>query len=166
MLIDPKLSGRHLIMDIISNDYHLLNDTKHAEEYIYKVTDVTDMQLVMPVISMKFPFNSELTGFVKKLIKEGTSSPIVEEYTKYVLMKETDDVGVSAFGLWNTSHTSSHSWSEYDYLSVDLYSCNDFAIEPIIELTKEHYGAKRIDIANVLRYVGKPQKIEQFTWEA
>lgn len=165
MLINPSLSGRHLIIDLLSNDYTLLNDTKYAEEYIYKVTEICDMQLVMPVISMKFPFNSELTGFVKKLIKEGTTSPVVEEYTKYVLMKETDDVGVSSFGIWNTSHTSSHSWSEYDYLSLDMYSCNDFNADPIIEFTKEYYNAKRVDVVNMLRYVGSPQKIEQFTWE-
>ena len=157
-----NFAGRHLFIDLISNDEEILKDIKYAEKYMYEITKITEMQLVIPVISMSFPFNSELHGFVKKLIKEGTDSPIIKEYVKYVEQKEKDDTGVSTIGLWNTSHCSSHSWCEKNYISIDLFSCLDYNINPVISFTKEYYKSVRMDICNMERYIGSPQKIGQY----
>jgi len=164
MQINPSLAGRHLIIDLVTNDIDLLNNTSHAEEFSYKVTEITGMQLVIPVITMKFPFNSELHQFTKKLKNEGTTSPVIKQYTDYVERKERDDTGVSSLGLWNTSHLSTHSWTECSYISIDLYSCLDFEIEPVLEFTRQHYKPNRMDILSIRRFVGAPQETEQFTW--
>ena len=156
-----NFAGRHLVLDVITKNKKLLNSIQYADEYMYRVTDICGMQLVIPTLSMKFPFSSELVGMVKKLEHEGTDSPIIREYKNYVGAKERDDVGVSSVGIWNTSHCCSHSWMENDYISIDLFSCLDYDINPILEFTKNYYNAKRIDVLNIERYMGAPQKIEQ-----
>lgn len=160
---NSSTAGRHLIIDLVTNNESILKSTEHAETYAYKVTELIDMQLVMPVITMKFPFNSELHQLVKHLESEGTNSLTIEKYSEYVKRKEVDDTGVSSIGIWNTSHLSSHSWNEYKYISIDLFSCNTFEIEEVLEFTKKHYDAKRMDILCVDRFIGKPQIITQFT---
>ena len=160
-----NFAGRHLILDIVSKNKDLLNDISYAEKYMYKITEITKMQLVIPVISMSFPFNNELHGFVKKLILEGTDSPIIREYSKYVKEKESNDTGISSVGIWNTSHCSSHSWLDKKYISIDLFSCLNYDINPVIDFTNEYYDVSRVDIADLERYIGSPQIIDQFTIE-
>ena len=153
-------AGRHLIFDIITYDDKLLNNTSYAEEYMYKITEITQMQLVIPVITMKFPFNSELHGFVHKLKKEGTDSPIIKEYTDYVERKEKDDTGVSSIGIWNTSHISTHSWTETKYISIDLFSCADYNPIPVLDYTVKYYKVKLLHGLDIERYMGKPQIVK------
>lgn len=158
-----NFAGRHLIIDLISNNIDLLKDIKYAEQYMYEITNMTDMQLVIPVISMSFPFNNELHGFVKKLIKEGTTSPIIKEYSEYVKEKEDNDTGISSIGVWNTSHCSSHSWTNNYYISLDLFSCKNYNSDMVVNFTKEYYDSKRMDIIDIERYIGSPQKFKQWS---
>lgn len=160
--MQDSFAGRHLIMDLVTKRENLLNNTEHADNYMYEITEITKMQLVIPVISMKFPFNTELVGLIRKLEGEGTSSPIIKEYKNYVDLKENNDVGVSSIGIWNTSHCCSHSWKKDYYISIDLFSCSDYNITPVLDFTVKHYQAERVDVLNIERYIGQPQKIHQF----
>ena len=151
--------GRHLIMDVITNNKEKLISSEIAEDYIYKVTELAKMQMVIPVINTSFPFSTELVGMMNKI--NITISNIDKKYLSN--SKEENDTGVSAIGIWNTSHTASYPWTNEYYVSIDLFSCQDFDIDPIIEYTKQHYDAERIDILNVGRFIGQPQTVNQFT---
>lgn len=61
-------------------------------------------------------------AFLKKTLTsslEGTDIVVLDSGF-YTFEKQ----GVTGFLLLSTSHLSVHSWPEYDYLSVDLYSCS------------------------------------------
>ena len=57
-------------------------------EYLERVTEITGMTLVIPPISMKFPFSGETQRLIKRLEAEGTTSPIIEEFKQHIKHRE------------------------------------------------------------------------------
>jgi len=163
--IERDAYGKHLILDVTVNkeDRDALTNREYCGQYIDKVTEICGMQPVIPTISMRFPFSNEHCGLVKKMDAEGVKSPTLEEHKAYVKAKEDNDTGVSAISVWNTSHSSLHSWSEEDYISIDLYSCNNFDERPVIDFTKEYFKVKEMRIVQVLRHITEPQVIKQWS---
>lgn len=156
--------GRHLIIDLTVNDEykHKLADREYCGKYLDLVTELCNMQAVIPTIAMTFPFNNEVCGLVDKLEKEGIESNILSEYSNYVKDKRNNDTGVSAFSVWSTSHASVHTWVAQNYASIDLYSCLDFKNEIVQEFTRKYFNAKEIRVVNVLRHYKNTQIIEEF----
>ena len=53
--------------------------------------------------------------------------------------------GYTAILLLEESHLSIHTWPEYNYVSVDLYSCNpDTDFEAVKDFLVERLGSERI----------------------
>jgi len=153
--------GRHLIIDltVYDNSKACLSNREFCGKYLDLVTELCGMQAVIPTISMQFPFNNEVCGLVDKLEKEGIKSNVLSEYSGYVADKRNNDTGVSAFSIWNTSHCSLHSWTEKNYVSIDLYSCLDFKNEIVEDFTKSYFNAKEMKVINILRHHKLPQII-------
>lgn len=158
-------AGRHLIFDCILTDesIEIVSSTEKMREYLEKVTEITGMTLVMPPISMKFPFSGECNRLIKELEKEGTTSPYIEEFKQHIKHRDNNQGGVSAITVWLESHASLHSWPLDKYISIDLFSCKMFEYEPIIEFTKEFMKIKESNIIVVDRMMDAPAKIKQFT---
>lgn len=165
MKINTEGYGRHLIIDLTvkPESKSLLSDREYCAKFIDKVTEVCGMQAVIPTIAMQFPFSTEHCGLVKKLQAEGTTSPVIEEHTKYVEAKEKNDTGVSAFSIWNTSHSTLHSWTECNYISIDLYSCLVFDRDKVINFVKEYFDVAEMRVVDVMRHCKHPQTVETFT---
>lgn len=68
---------------------------------------------------------------VKKLIHEisaGIEVNIVQEaYHMYA------PVGVTGFAIVSESHISIHTWPEYNYLAVDIFSCKDIKVTSVFD---------------------------------
>lgn len=158
-------AGRHLIFDCILTDesIEIVSSTEKMREYLEKVTEITGMTLVMPPISMKFPFSGECNRLIKELEKEGTTSPYIEEFKQHIKHRDNNQGGVSAITVWVESHASLHSWPLDKYISIDLFSCKMFEYEPIIEFTREFMKIKESNIIVVDRMMDAPAKIKQFT---
>lgn len=156
--------GRHLIIDLTVNynNKHKLADREYCSRYLDLITELIGMQAVIPTIAMRFPFNNEVCGLVKKLENEGIESKVLSEYSSYIKDKEDNNTGVSAFSIWNTSHCSLHSWVEQNYVSIDLYSCLDFDTEIVQDFTSKYFNSKEMRVTNVLRHHSKPQVIEGY----
>ena len=157
-------AGRHLILDCILTDESIpiVSSTEKMAEYLEKVTDITGMTLVIPPISMKFPFSGETQRLIKRLEEEGTTSPIIEEFKQHIKHRDEDQGGVSAITVWLESHASLHSWPLDKYISIDLFSCKMFEYQKILDFTKEFMKLQELNVLVVDRMMNGPAKVKQF----
>ena len=157
-------AGRHLILDCVLTDQSIpiVSSTEAMAEYLEEVTRITNMTLVIPPISMKFPFSGETQRLIKRLEDEGTSSPVIEEFKQHIKHRDEDQGGVSAITVWLESHASLHSWPTDKYISIDLFSCKMFEYDEILKYTMDYM---KLDTANIIvvdRMMDGPAQIKQF----
>lgn len=65
-----------------------------------------------------------------------------------------EPVGVTYFAIISTSHFSIHTWPEYGYAAIDIFSCKDEVVDGIAQVLKELFGAKQIVFRSVERNIG------------
>lgn len=63
---------------------------------------------------------------------------IVEE-----CMHKFEPIGVTYIAVITTSHFSVHTWPEYGYAAVDIFSCDDSVPNVIGQYIAEAFGAKK-----------------------
>lgn len=160
-------AGRHVILDcVLSEDsIPIVSSTQLMTEYLEKITEITGMTLVIPPISMKFPFSGETNRLIQRLEEEGTTSPIIEEFKQHIKHRDNNQGGVSAITVWLESHASLHSWPLDHYISIDLFSCKMFEYDNILEFTKDFMKLKDMHCIIVDRNMDKPASIKQFTYD-
>jgi len=83
---------------------------------------------------------------------EFVGAEIVEE-----CIHEFEPIGVTYFAVITTSHFSVHTWPEYGYAAVDIFSCTDTVIEGISDKLKELFEAKEIQVRTVERIINKDE---------
>lgn len=160
-----KEAGRHLILDCVLTDESIpiVSSTEKMADYLEQVTKITGMTLVIPPISMKFPFSGETQKLIKRLEEEGTTSPIIEEFKQHIKHRDEDQGGVSAITVWLESHASLHSWPLDKYISIDLFSCKMFEYDEILKFTMDYMKLAEANIIVVDRMMDGPAKVKQFT---
>lgn len=157
-------AGRHLILDCILTDdsIPIVSSTEKMGEYLEKITEITGMTLVIPPISMKFPFSGECNRLIKELEKEGTTSPYIEQFKEHIKHRDNNQGGVSAITVWLESHASLHSWPLDKYISIDLFSCKVFEYNEILKFTKEFMKLEKAHVICVDRMMDSPAELKQF----
>lgn len=159
------IAGRHLILDctLTEDSIPIVSSTEKMAEYLEKVTEITGMTLVIPPISMKFPFSGETNRLIQRLEEEGTTSPLIEEFKEHIRHRDNNQGGVSAITVWLESHASLHSWPLDKYISIDLFSCKVFEYEDILNYTMDFMKLKTANIIVVDRNMDSPAQLKQFT---
>lgn len=79
---------------------------------------------------------------------EYVGANIVEE-----CVHKFEPIGVTYFAVISTSHFSIHTWPEYGYVAVDIFSCSDEVVDGISRKLKELFGAKEIKLRSVTREI-------------
>ena len=79
---------------------------------------------------------------------EYVGADIVEE-----CIHQFEPIGVTYFAVISTSHFSVHTWPEYGYAAVDIFSCTDEVVEGIAEILKTLFGAEKIVMRSVQREI-------------
>lgn len=163
--MNEKVAGRHIILDCTLTDESIpiVSSTECMSQYLEKVTEITGMTLVIPPISMKFPFSGETQRLIKRLEEEGTTSPIIEEFKEHIKHRDEDQGGVSAITVWLESHASLHSWPLDKYISIDLFSCKVFEYPEILNFTMKFMKLDRMEIIIIDRMMNTSAKLKQFT---
>ncbi len=69
-----------------------------------------------------------------------------------------DPVGVTYFAVISTSHFSIHTWPEYGYAAIDIFSCKNTVTDGISQRLKELFQAKRIAFRLIERDISNPEK--------
>lgn len=164
-------AGRHLIIDGVFNKS--ISNTKMSNrdflsQYLEDITNITGMTLVFPPIAMSFPFAGETNRLIEKLDKEGkcTGSAVLNEFKSHIKNRNEFGGGVSAVAVWVESHCTLHSWTERDYISIDLFSCSNYDIAPVINYTINELELIKSSFVVVDRMTdGTLPKLQQFTQE-
>lgn len=156
-------AGRHLIIDaqLTEQSIPIVSDITKMTEYLEQVTEITGMTLVIPPITMKFPFSGETQRLIKRLEFEGTTSPVIREFKQHIEHRDNNKGGVSAITVWLESHASLHSWPLDKYISIDLFSCKMFDHEPVIKFTETFMKTKSMNIIVLDRMMDAPAKCLQ-----
>ena len=77
---------------------------------------------------------------------EYVGAEIVEE-----CIHEFEPIGVTYFAVITTSHFSVHTWPEYGYAAIDIFSCTDTVVDGIAEKLRELFKAKKLKIKVIER---------------
>ena len=60
--------------------------------------------------------------------------------------------GVTGVAIISESHVAVHTWPEYGYAAVDIFTCNmDVDMQPGIDVMRKHFVPGRIDVREVPR---------------
>ena len=86
-------------------------------------------------------------------LKLPDGAEIVEE-----CIHEFEPIGVTYFAVITTSHFSVHTWPEYGYAAVDIFSCTDTVLEGISEMLQELFEAKEVKTQLVERDISAGTK--------
>lgn len=52
--------------------------------------------------------------------------------------------GVTGIAIVSASHISVHTWPEYGYLSVDIFSCKAFRLDEVLSLLQNRLGCSSL----------------------
>lgn len=77
---------------------------------------------------------------------EYVGAEIVEE-----CIHEFEPIGVTYFAVITTSHFSVHTWPEYGYAAIDIFSCTDTVVDGIAEKLRELFEANKLSIKVIER---------------
>ncbi len=89
-----------------------------------------------------------ITNAAHKAI-EYVGAQIVEE-----CIHKFEPIGITYFAVISTSHFSIHTWPEYGYAAVDVFSCNDTVADGISQMLKDLFKAERIVLREIERDIG------------
>lgn len=76
---------------------------------------------------------------IKRICEQIGASVVLEQYYMF------EPYGVSAYAIITTSHVAIHTWPEYGFAAIDIFSCKSeikTSIEPCI---KEYLNTKKIN---------------------
>ncbi len=62
-----------------------------------------------------------------------------------------EPIGITYIAVITTSHFSVHTWPEYGYAAVDIFSCDDELPEILAEKLKTAFGAQRQVTNKIMR---------------
>jgi S-adenosylmethionine decarboxylase len=105
--------GPHLVLEGYGGDAKLLGDVGHTYRVLDEYPAFIGMTKIMP--------------------------PHVQQY----LDRESDIWGVSGFVIIAESHIAIHTFPEQNFLTLDIFSCKDFDIQPAIDYITKKYRLKR-----------------------
>jgi len=95
-----------------------------------------------------------LLNILKLLIKALKIKPIQKPLIKKISSSKFKFSGYSILQLIKESHISLHTWPEYNYLAIDIFSCKKIETKKIINVLKNNLNKKiKIQIKEYKREV-------------
>lgn len=107
------------------------------------------------VLKRKSASRGYLNAIVKKLKMRKLYGPMVVDAPGN---GHKDPGGNSGFVIIQESHISLHTFPRRKFVSIDIYSCNDFDFPKAIAFTKKYYQARSLETYTVVRGRRYPKK--------
>jgi S-adenosylmethionine/arginine decarboxylase-like enzyme len=116
-------NGKHLILDAYGCSYDSLWDTELIKDTLLTVTSMIGLRPL--------------------------SDTLIYEVDESMIDKK--DTGVTGGIIFMESHFTFHSFPEQKYFSADIYSCNTFDHEQVIEHISKVFNSKSKDVTILIR---------------
>ena len=126
--MEQEAFGPHLMMDAKGCDKDKLKDMRFIHEFLKNLVEKMDMTM------MTLPYVCSWKD------------------------KFAETAGISGFVMIAESHVSIHTFPDYDYFFIDLFSCRDFDLEKAEEFIKESFAVEKVDTHLVKRGADFPEK--------
>jgi len=154
--------GRHLIIDASVKEEvkSRLSSTNFLIEFLERLSEKLDMTLIFPPFAIRFPFaKSELQSFLERMRQDNIESKVLDEIES-TLNRRENEAGCSAIAIWAESHASIHTWTEKNFLSIDVFSCKEFDSEKAKDFIIKEFGIGYAYILDIVRYSDSPQFVQ------
>lgn len=92
--------------------------------------------------------NVEEIGKIARGAVTSIGAKIVKE-----CMHKFEPIGVSYIAVITTSHFSIHTWPEFGYAAIDIFSCNEEVPISLADMLAEAFGATDVQTKEVLRQI-------------
>ncbi len=79
---------------------------------------------------------------LKRLVQEAIRT--TKHHLLDIVVRKFEPIGVTVLALLAESHLSLHSYPEFGYVAVDVFTCGKNKPEPILEYLQEKFGAKEV----------------------
>ncbi|MCR5777566.1 MAG: adenosylmethionine decarboxylase [Lachnospiraceae bacterium] len=66
-----------------------------------------------------------------------------------------EPIGVTYFAVITTSHFSIHTWPEYGYAAIDIFSCTDTVVDGITDTLRDLFQAQEVKIQVIERDISR-----------
>lgn len=86
---------------------------------------------------------------ISREVIKNIGAEVVEE-----CIKKFDPIGITYFAIISTSHFSIHTWPEYGYLAMDVFSCSDLVVEKVLDEVRRVFQPKDLVVRNIERRIG------------
>ena len=86
-----------------------------------------------------------------KMIKVGPAE------LRYIKTSSPLDDGYSGFVIIATSHVSLHAWAPYRMINIDVFSCEEFSVEDVVDFACQTFQTKDVEVHAVRRATRSPR---------
>lgn len=76
---------------------------------------------------------------------------------RYIKTSSPLDDGYSGFAIIATSHVSLHAWAPYKMVNIDVFSCEEFAVEDVVNFACEMFQTRDVEVHTIRRATRSPR---------
>src|SRR5579883_3312631 len=99
--------------------------------------------------------------FLRRVLDEYPARIAMEKVSlvelRYIETTNPLDAGYSGFVIIATSHVSLHAWPPYGMVNLDIFSCEPFEIETVVNFAKERLRTLNVEVHAVERATRSPR---------
>jgi S-adenosylmethionine decarboxylase len=96
-------------------------------------------------VQQKFLERKFLLKLMEGLVRITKSSPVGKPVVKKISSPKYNFSGYSILQIIKESHIAFHTWPEYNYLAIDIFSCKEIKAEKVINFLKKNLN-KEIEL--------------------
>lgn len=98
--------------------------------------------------------DEERISHISREVIKNIGAEVVEE-----CVKKFEPIGITYFAIISTSHFSIHTWPEYGYLALDVFSCTDLVVDKVLAEIRRFFKPQELVIKNVERRIGRFEQV-------
>ncbi len=96
-------------------------------------------------VQQKFLERKFLLKLMEGLVRITKSAPVGKPVIKKISSPKYNFFGYSILQIIKESHIAFHTWPEYNYLAIDIFSCKKIQVEKVINFLKKNLN-KEIEL--------------------
>jgi S-adenosylmethionine decarboxylase len=89
-------------------------------------------------VQQKFLERKFLLKLMEGLVRITKSAPVGKPVIKKISSPKYNFSGYSILQIIKESHIAFHTWPEYNYLAIDIFSCKKIQVEKVINFLKKN----------------------------